>query len=260
MASVDNFTPLPPTLLDTPWIKVNPSWYCDRWTAVRKRTVRPVVFYVPKLSSTSTSTSTSTTNGVDLILHIVRHGEGLHNVAADESIAAGQTSLSAMPYRHGMEVLYPEFVDAPLTARGIDEAKETARACRSVCPQPKYLVVSPLQRATDTGLLCWSHLLPGAEGGLAAFPVVATDLCRESYHSRNVCDLRRNLSVIRPQYPSVDYSHCSPDPPSSPHVGVPFEDVDSVVDRAHEFVSWLAEREGRDGGGGGGGGSPSRSR
>ena len=269
-SSEDELPPLPATLLDTPWIKVNSPFYEDRWSRLRlaQKSRRPWSHVVPKDVSSA-----------DLILYVVRHGEGIHNVAADTSIALGQTSLDDMPYRFGTEHANPHFVDAPLTDKGRGEAVETGfKVCRHVVPQPKYLLVSPLQRATETGLLCWSHLLRGKEdgdqGGAAAattpsrpaaaqdafFPVVATDLCRESYHSRNICDLRRPLSLIRKDFPSVDYSlvsDLSAPLTSVSHCGaIPIvEDVDTVVDRAYDFLRFIAEREGIGQGVGGGGGN-----
>ena len=79
-----------------------------------------------------------------------------------------------MPYSFGKESESPHLIDAPLTERGREEARETQKACEAVSPQPEYLVVSPLERATETGLLCWEHRLRGGD-----FKVVATDLCRE---------------------------------------------------------------------------------
>ena len=243
--------PLPP-LAEQPWFKKEPGWYIDRWKLVAhsRRTSRPIRFVVLAPGAAATEADV-------LHLTLVRHGQGIHNVLADEALARGDTRP---PYSAARLAELPHMVDAALTERGRAEARANQPKARALAPQPCLLVGSPLQRAMETGLLTFAHAV---EEAAAPIPVLACDGCREGHFTRNICDLRRPLSEVRAQFePSgVDFSHVVPtkaDAAGEP-VDIPGETVDTIVDRGYAFLLWLlawseahaAAHGGADGAGGG---------
>jgi broad specificity phosphatase PhoE len=206
-----------------PWFRTAyKSFYKARWNTCREKTSRDVKFLVRREPTASTVT-----------VHFVRHGEGIHNVLAASHQAAGNTQP---PYGHEFITKYPQMIDAPLTLKGINEAKANAVQSPFLEPQPDYLVTSPLQRAVVTGLVSFNFSRPKNEGR-----VVAHEGAREAYHSRNICDLRRNLAEIKMDFPFIDFSNIEDDEPEVEHVGIDGESVDSVVDRLHDFLVWLSD-------------------
>ena len=97
-------------------------------------------------------------------------------------------------------------------------------------------MVSPLQRATETGLLAFEHLTRDD----TRVRILAHDGCREGFFSRNICDLRRNKKDIEAEFPLIDYSNVAVSP-DGPH-GLENETVESIVDRAYEFCCWLRQQ------------------
>lgn len=241
-SKTDALPPLPP-LAEQPWFKKEPGWYVDRWKLVgeSRRATRPIRFVVlaPGVAATESDV---------LHLTLVRHGQGVHNVLAEEALARGDTRP---PYSAARLAELPHMVDAALTERGRAEARANQAEARALAPQPRLLVGSPLQRAMETGLLTFAHLVEGLVEGLveeAAAPisVLACDGCREGHFTRNICDLRRPLSAVRAQFEprGVDFSHVAPtaaDAAGEP-VGIPGESVDSIVDRGYDFLLWLLAR------------------
>ena len=76
----DALPPLPP-LAEQPWFKKEPSWFVDRWKLVGKnrRAARPIHFVVHEPGAAAAESEV-------LHLTLVRHGQGVHNVLADEAL------------------------------------------------------------------------------------------------------------------------------------------------------------------------------
>jgi len=184
-SKTDALPPLPP-LAEQPWFKKQPGWYVDRWKLVgeSRRATRPIRFVVLAPGAAATEADV-------LHLTLVRHGQGVHNVLAEEALARGDTRP---PYSAARLAELPHMVDAALTERGRAEARANQAQARALAPQPRLLVGSPLQRAMETGLLTFAHLVGEAA---APIPVLACDGCREGHFTRNICDLRRPLSEVR---------------------------------------------------------------
>mmetsp|Transcript_8896 Transcript_8896/g.11337 ORF Transcript_8896/g.11337 Transcript_8896/m.11337 type:complete len:128 (+) Transcript_8896:408-791(+) len=92
----------------------------------------------------------------------VRHGEGIHNVLAAQAIAAGAKKALFTPDR---VTELAHLIDAPLTEKGCQEARSNHSAAKALRPQPELMIVSPLQRATETGLLVFEHCVASRGGG-----------------------------------------------------------------------------------------------
>ena len=199
----------------------------------------------------------------------MRHGEGYHNVLASEEVALGNTTKP--PYHSSNLAKYPDMIDAPLTDVGRREAwdqRNTTKDFATNGVEPGLLVVSPLRRATDTGLLALGHLFPKKDGSLVnledegfsgivpTIPVVAHDGCRESYSQNNLCDRRRPISTIQLEYPFISYpmpKNCDPREASDyepefsegfeglAHLGIDGETADTLVDRCYDFMVSLTQ-------------------
>ena len=81
------------------------------------------------------------------------------------------------------------FVDAELNDKGKGQATDLQP--RTAALAPALLVVTPMRRATLTGLLAFA---PHVERG--ALPVIAHELCHERA-GRHTCDKRLSRSEVR---------------------------------------------------------------
>ncbi|CAE7683314.1 unnamed protein product [Symbiodinium pilosum] len=87
--------------------------------------------------------------------------------------------------------------DPPLTPLGIQDAKALLPHAKQL--KPELLVVSPLQRATQTIMIAFRDAIDGK------IPVVAHEGCRERL-GVNLCDMRVNRSEYSEMFPKVDVS------------------------------------------------------
>ena len=131
--------------------------------------------------------------GNDKRIHLVRHGQGLHNAYMDECIAAGKVPAAKL---HESKA-HPHLIDPVLTARG--EAEAVAARAQTAELTPELLVVSPLRRATATCQLAF-------ERQWLTTPIVAHPLCREGFGSGNIYDMHLPPTELQAQFPTVDYN------------------------------------------------------
>ena len=87
-------------------------------------------------------------------VHFIRHGEGHHNVAQREWRAKPDWDGTSEPYTIDNDADYG-YVDALLTDKGEGQAR-TLQARTTAMATPQMLVVSPMRRATQTGLLAFA--------------------------------------------------------------------------------------------------------
>ena len=90
-------------------------------------------------------------------------------------------------------------MDAELTDKGEDEARALLEHTEPHL-KPQLLIVSPLRRATVTGLLAFEPHVKRGE-----LRVMAHELCHERA-GRHTCDKRLAKSKLQALYPAVDYS------------------------------------------------------
>ena len=135
-------------------------------------------------------------------MHFIRHGEGHHNVAQREWRAAAGWDGTSEPYTLDTDPEY-RFVDALLTDKGEAEARALQARTRKLTPE--LLVVSPLRRATQTGLLAFEFRVTNSPSNLGErIPVVAHELCHERA-GRHTCDKRLARTALAAAYPEVNY-------------------------------------------------------
>lgn len=118
-------------------------------------------------------------------VHVVRHGESLHNARVYSSVGAD----------HNDE----RYIDAGLTTAGISQANNLSD--RIVSVDPKLIVSSPLTRALDTCIRACAKLSPSPD-------VVVTPLCSERVAFS--CDIGSHVDILERRFPSLDFSALHP--------------------------------------------------
>ena len=100
-----------------------------------------------------------------------------------------------------------DYVDAELTGVGRAQALALAPRFASLPAPPTLLVVSPMRRATLTGLIALQDALPPPR-------VIACELCHET-GGKYTCDKRLSKAELFLLYPTVDYSEIGDLDPSA---------------------------------------------
>lgn len=162
-------------------------------------------------------------------IHFVRHGQGVHNVAAEIGVGC-----DCRPPGNGSQCAYkdPSLHDAKLTEIGEGQARRLLFTSRDL--PLDLVVVSPLSRAVQTALLAFQQ----PHGRFV--PFVANELIREQ-HGVHVCDKRSSRTVLESSYPDVDFGALNSE------VDLVFrEDVresrEDVAQRCYELALWLRQR------------------
>lgn len=174
-------------------------------------------------------------------VHLIRHGQGFHNLLADVYKRFGKKFDAATggggtdnPY------LLPEVMDPPLTEVGRSQARGLQAAACTL--HPELVIVSPMVRATQTALIGFQHLV---EGGKTKIPFVAHEGCHE-ISGVHVCDKRRAVKELQQDFPMVDYAAAAiaDDDPlwNEKDRETPVE----LATRGYEFLLWLRNRTERD--------------
>lgn len=182
------------------------------------------------------------------IVHLVRHGQGYHNVAGE-----------------AQENLYKswDYEDAHLTEKGWQQAaalkKHIAASGRI---RPEVIIVSPLTRAMETavgafGGPVWHEgdaelpLMAEVAGGKfstahpavssrGTVPFVAYELCRE-HLGEHPCDKRRSLHDYRQEFPGIDFSQVKDEEDVLWKADVRETDVE-IAERGYRFLQWVSQR------------------
>jgi broad specificity phosphatase PhoE len=163
-------------------------------------------------------------------VHFIRHGQGHHNVA---QAAWRNSGKEGEPYWTSTDPKL-KFKDAELTEVGRGQA--TALRLRTEELAPELMVVSPMRRATLTGLLAFeSHVARGA------LSVVAHE-CAHEIAGKHTCDFRLSLSELKKMYPVVDYSHVVDEEDPFWGDGSVREPLSSVAARAAKLMEFVRSR------------------
>ncbi|KAK2632637.1 phosphoglycerate mutase-like protein 1 isoform X2 [Eucalyptus grandis] len=180
-------------------------------------------------------------------LHLVRHAQGIHNVAREKN----NDPLKSY-----------DFFDAQLTPLGWQQVSNLRRHVQASGLSKKIdlVITSPLLRAMQTAVGVF-----GGEGhtdGIGAPPLmvanagnsdhpaisslncppfIAAERCRERL-GVNPCDKRRSISEYQPLFPAIDFSliENEDDVLWKPDVR---EKNAEITDRGRKFLSWLWTRE-----------------
>lgn len=165
-------------------------------------------------------------------VHFIRHGEGHHNVVQREWRARTDWDGNSEPYTLDTDPDF-KYMDPVLTEKGTMQAE--ALQARTSAFMPELLVVSPMRRATQTGLVAFSlHVEKGLK-------VVACELCHEM-GGKHTCDKRLDRSQLVAQFPVVDYSLLESEDDPLWNDGVTREPWLLLAQRAAAFAEWLKDR------------------
>ncbi|KAG4112003.1 hypothetical protein ERO13_D13G136150v2 [Gossypium hirsutum] len=125
------------------------------------------------------------------ILHLVRHGQALHNVEGDKNPEA---------------LLSPNLFDAQLTPLGLKQVAKLRNEVHAsgLFNRIELVVTSPLSRAMETASGCFGR--EGENAVSSSTPkIMAVELCRDRLGVRP-CDMRRKMSDCRSRFPWIDFS------------------------------------------------------
>mmetsp|Transcript_28637 Transcript_28637/g.64894 ORF Transcript_28637/g.64894 Transcript_28637/m.64894 type:complete len:328 (-) Transcript_28637:556-1539(-) len=164
------------------------------------------------------------------VVYFIRHAEAFHNIAEREHELG---SLYLQEEHSGWK-----FWDAGLTPKGVEQCSKLRKELKSMAHQLdcEVVVVSPLTRTLQTARLT----IGSVKFTDSPPPFIATDLCRERI-TNCPADSRRRLSVLKNEFPEVDFSQCI----QSEHDSMWFdhkEDSQLCKERGIRFLKWLAKR------------------
>jgi len=166
------------------------------------------------------------------MVHLIRHGQGFHNLLGDLYRDFGKTVDSTGADKSGNPYVRPEIEDSPLTAVGRQQAKAlrpTTRALEDI----ELVVLSPLQRAAQTAALACPHLKE-------VVPWIGHPLVQET-SGVNVCDRRRDRSEIADDFPWVEWGRLETERDEF-FDAEKREPARSVSDRGYDSMRWVRER------------------
>ncbi|XWS27720.1 hypothetical protein CRYUN_Cryun25bG0005000 [Craigia yunnanensis] len=159
-------------------------------------------------------------------LHLVRHGQAMHNVEGDKNPEA---------------LLSPNLFDAQLSPLGLQQVAELRKDfhARGILNRIELVITSPLTRAMQTAVGVFD-----SEGQtistLNSPQIMAIELCRDRLGVRP-CDMRRKVSDCQSLFPSIDFSMTDSEDDNlwNPDIREPMEEL---ANREAKFLKWLWTR------------------
>lgn len=180
------------------------------------------------------ATPLSSETGHDKIVHIIRHGQGFHNLMADIYRKNGikwksfSNDLTNNPYA------LPELLDPPLTEHGRQQAKALGEKTSKTKTQ--LVVTSPMRRAIQTAMLACPHLY-----GDGKTRWEANELARETM-GVHTCDKRRTITEKSAEFPHINFKSIEEDTDTkwrSDHR----ETARECSDRCYQLALWIRKQE-----------------
>ncbi|KAK7331790.1 hypothetical protein VNO80_28530 [Phaseolus coccineus] len=180
-------------------------------------------------------------------IHLVRHGQGIHNVEGDKNYDAYMKS---------------EYFDAHITPLGWQEVDNLRKhVCDSgIMKRIDLVIVSPLLRTLQTavgvfggeGYTNRTDVVPlmvenAGNSSCAAIsilncpPIVAVELCRERL-GVHPCDKRRSIGEYRSLFPAIDFSLIDSNEDTWWKTDVR-ETEEELSARGLKFMNWLGTRK-----------------
>ncbi|KAG8494037.1 hypothetical protein CXB51_011571 [Gossypium anomalum] len=171
------------------------------------------------------------------IIHLVRHGQAMHNVEGDKDRNA---------------LLSPHLFDAQLSPLGLQQVCKLRNEvhARGLFKRIELVVTSPLYRTMQTAIGVFGNESSAdggntddfseKPGGLGCPQIMAVELCRDRLGVRP-CDMRRTVSECEALFPSIDFSMMDGEDDSmwNPDIREPEEEIAA---RMVLFMNWLWTR------------------
>ncbi|KAK4850006.1 hypothetical protein QYF36_003007 [Acer negundo] len=171
------------------------------------------------------------------ILHMVRHGQGVHNVEAEKNIDA---------------LLSHDLFDAPMSSLGWQQVFELRKRLHGsrLLDRVELVVTSPLLRTMQTAVGVFGNegeiygsdvdSVTAPKNEISTLnnypPIFASELCRDRLGLRP-CDKRRNVSECQSLFPEIDFSlmESEEDDLWYPEAREPYEEIAA---RGIQFLNW----------------------
>lgn len=168
------------------------------------------------------------------LVHFIRHGEGYHNVAQREWRNDPSWDGKSEPYTKDNDPNW-RYVDAELNDKGRGQAVALQKQTEPML-KPELMVVSPMRRATLTGLLAFEPHVARGE-----LPCVAHELLHERA-GRHTCDKRLSKTQLAALFPQVTYDLVFDDEDPYWGDGWTREPWKDTALRGAKFIEWLLAR------------------
>ncbi|XVE80542.1 hypothetical protein DITRI_Ditri14bG0148500 [Diplodiscus trichospermus] len=160
------------------------------------------------------------------ILHLVRHGQALHNVEGDKNREA---------------LLSPDLFDAQLSPLGLHQVAELRENVHAsgLLDGIELIVTSPLSRAMQTAVGVFGSEVQTISTHNGP-KIMAIELCRDRLGVRP-CDMRRKVSECQSLFPSIDFSMMDDEDDIlwNPNTREPEEEL---AERGAKILKWLWTR------------------
>ncbi|KAG4194012.1 hypothetical protein ERO13_A06G030000v2 [Gossypium hirsutum] len=126
------------------------------------------------------------------IVHLVRHGQAMHNVEGDINREA---------------LLSPHLFDAELSPLGLHQVGKLRKNVHAsgLLKRIELVITSPLYRTMQTAFGVFGSTESNEDAGVNCPQIMAVELCRDRMGVRP-CDMRRRVSQCQALFPSIDFS------------------------------------------------------
>ena len=156
-------------------------------------------FNIPSLDVSLAKVEENENKSVTKRIHFIRHGEGYHNVAFKQGTLTWPWEPQEEDgVKHTLDK-HPDYsyVDTVLTDEGEQQAVSLQDYIKQNCGNCTLLILSPMRRATQTGLLAFTREIK-ENGKIRKNPLklVVKEDAHESF-SAHPCDMRLNLKDLK---------------------------------------------------------------
>ena len=211
----------------------------------------PEEVLIPKFESIYSREEQVKAKKVTKRIHFIRHGEGFHNVVLQEWRQRPDYVPGSLP--DNLDI----YTDALLTPTGEKQAVSLQDYIAVNCQTVSLLVLSPMRRATQTGLLAFTKLIDERkENKSTQLKIVA----KEEAHERSyphTCDKRLDLNDLKKYFfeteaskygdmlsrggLEIDYTEISSESDPFWGNGLEKEELLSVAKRGCKLMKWIYE-------------------
>ncbi|XP_039069723.1 phosphoglycerate mutase-like protein 1 [Hibiscus syriacus] len=160
------------------------------------------------------------------IIHLVSHGQAMHNVEGDKDREA---------------LLSDHLFDAQLSPLGLQQVCKLGKDVHAsgLLKKIDLVITSPLYWTVQTAMEVFGSESQ-ADGGNSCPQIMAVELCRDRMGQRP-CDMRRRVSECQALFPSIDFSMMDGEEDSMWNPDVR-ESEEEMAARMVLFMEWLWTR------------------